>query len=180
VGKQAERLAAIRRWALDRVPALGTAAIAAGVGLGVYTGILLSTLGARALWGSALLGPLFLVSGLSTGAAAMMLFPVSSEERHALARWDLAAMGVEVLLLALVLVGLSTGGADARAAAALLLGGRYTAPFWALVIAAGLAVPALLEVIEFRLHAKPSVVTPALVLIGGLALRWILVSAGQS
>ena len=35
----------------------------AGVGLGVYTGILLSTLGARALWGSALLGPLFLVSG---------------------------------------------------------------------------------------------------------------------
>src|SRR5512133_1053099 len=91
----AARLAAIRKWALARERSIGTAAIAAGVGLGVYTGILLSTLGARALWGSALLGPLFLVSGLSTGAAAMMLFPVNAEERHLLARWDLAAIGVE-------------------------------------------------------------------------------------
>jgi formate-dependent nitrite reductase membrane component NrfD len=171
--------AAARKWALAHERAVGTAAIAAGIGLGVYTGILLSTLGARALWGSALLGPLFLVSGLSTGAAAMMLFPVNAEERHLLARWDLAAIGVEAVLLVLVLVGLTTGGADGRAAAGLLLGGSFTAPFWALVIAAGLAVPALLEILEFRLHLKPSLVTPALVLVGGLALRWIFVAAGQ-
>jgi formate-dependent nitrite reductase membrane component NrfD len=175
----AGRVAAIRKWALERAPAIGTAAIAAGVGLGVYTGILLSTLGARALWGSALLGPLFLVSGLSTGAAAMMLFRVTDEERHLLARWDLAAIGVEAALLALVLVGLATSGADARAAAGLLLGGSFTAPFWVLVVASGLAVPALLEVLEFRLHLRASVVTPTLVLAGGLALRWVFVAAGQ-
>jgi formate-dependent nitrite reductase membrane component NrfD len=175
----AARVAAIRKWALQRAEPIATAAIATGVGLGVYTGILLSTLGARALWGSALLGPLFLVSGLSTGAAAMMLFRVTDEERHVLARWDLAAIGVEVVLLALVLVGLSTGGADARAAAGLLLGGSFTAQFWALVVAAGLAVPALLELLEFRLHLRASAVTPALVLVGGLALRWVFVAAGQ-
>jgi formate-dependent nitrite reductase membrane component NrfD len=171
--------AGARKWALERARGIGTAAIAAGAGLGIYTGILLSTLGARALWGSALLGPLFLVSGLSTGAAVMMLFRVSEEERHLLARWDLAAIGVEVLLLSLVLVGLSTGGADARAAAGLLLGGPFTAPFWVLVIAAGLAVPALLETLEFRLHLRASLVPPALVLVGGFALRWIFVAAGQ-
>ena len=38
-----------------------------GLGLGIYTGVLLGTLGARPAWNSALLGPLFLVSGLSTG-----------------------------------------------------------------------------------------------------------------
>jgi formate-dependent nitrite reductase membrane component NrfD len=172
-------VAATRTRALARATAIGTAAIAAGVGLGVYTGILLSTLGARALWGSALLGPLFLVSGLSTGAAAMMLFRVSDEERHRLARWDLAAIGVEAALLVLVLVGLSTVGADARAAAGLLLGGSFTAPFWVLVVSSGLAVPALLEILEFRLHLRASVVTPALVLAGGLALRWVFVAAGQ-
>ena len=37
--------------------------------LGIYTGVLLSALGARPLWNSALLGPLFLVSGLSSAAA---------------------------------------------------------------------------------------------------------------
>jgi formate-dependent nitrite reductase membrane component NrfD len=109
----------------------------------------------------------------------MMLFRVTDEERHVLARWDLAAIGVEVVLLALVLVGLSTGGADARAAAGLLLGGSFTAQFWALVVAAGLAVPALLELLEFRLHLRASAVTPALVLVGGLALRWVFVAAGQ-
>ncbi len=36
--------------------------------LGIYTGILLSAFNARPLWNNAILGPLFLVSGLSTGS----------------------------------------------------------------------------------------------------------------
>ena len=40
-----------------------------GIGLGAYTGLLLGTLAARPAWSSVVLGPLFLVSGLSTGAA---------------------------------------------------------------------------------------------------------------
>ncbi len=151
-----------------------------GVGLGVYTGILLSTLGARALWSSSLLGPLFLVSGLSTGAAFLMLFRLSPEERHFATRWDLLAIGLEVVLLALLVVGLVTGGAAGAEAARLLLGGPFTAPFWALVVIAGLAVPVVLEVLESRFHFRATVVTPALVLVGGLALRWILVAAGQA
>jgi formate-dependent nitrite reductase membrane component NrfD len=145
----------------------------------VYTGILLSTLGARALWGSALLGPLFLASGLSTGAALLMLFRVSPEERSLLARWDLLAIGLEVVLLVLLLVGLASGDAASRGAADLLLGGRFTGQFWALVVIAGLAVPAALELLETRLHLAATWVAPALVLVGGLSLRWILVAAGQ-
>jgi formate-dependent nitrite reductase membrane component NrfD len=170
---------ALRAWALPRVGWLGKASIAVGVGLGVYTGVLLSTLGARALWSSALLGPLFLVSGLSTGAALMMLFRVTSEERHALARWDLWAIGAELLLLALFLVGLASGDAASHAAAGLLLGGPFTAVFWTLVVIAGLAVPALLELLETRLHLRATVMAPSLVLVGGFALRVIMVTAGQ-
>jgi protein NrfD len=168
-----------RGFAVTRAPALRRWTIGAGAALGVYTGVLLSTLGARALWGSALLGPLFLVSGVSTGAAFLMLFRVSPDERSLLARWDLAAIGVEALLLALLLVGLATGDAASRGAADLLLGGRFAAQFWALVVVAGLAVPALLEALEARLHLRPTLAAPALVLAGGLALRAILVVAGQ-
>ncbi len=170
---------ALRAWALPRVRALRAWNVVLGVGLGGYTGVLLSTLGARALWGSALLGPLFLVSGVSTGAALLMLFRVTPEERSFLARWDLAAMGVEVLLLLLLLAGLATGGAASRGAAELLLGGRFTAQFWALVVIAGLAVPAALELLETRLHLRATWIAPALVLVGGLSLRWIFVAAGQ-
>jgi protein NrfD len=168
-----------RAWALPRAGSLRRWTLGTGAALGLYTGILLSTLGARVLWGSALLGPLFLVSGLSTGAAFLMLFPVSAGERSLLARWDLVAIGGELLLLTLFLVGLATGDAASRGAADLLLGGRFTAPFWALVVVAGLGVPALLEALEGRLHLRPTVAAPALVLAGGLALRWILVAAGQ-
>ena len=53
------------------IAALGWANLVLGVGLGIYTGILLNTMVARPLWNSAILGPLFLVSGLSAGAAVM-------------------------------------------------------------------------------------------------------------
>lgn len=150
-----------------------------GAALGVYTGILLSTLGARALWSSALLGPLFLVSGFSTGAALLLLFPIAPEERHLVAGWDRVAIALEVVVLILVLVGLSTSGAEGRAAAGLLLGGAFTGPFWALIVAAGLVVPLLLGALEIRMKLRATAAAPLLVLAGGLALRWILVVAGQ-
>jgi formate-dependent nitrite reductase membrane component NrfD len=164
-----------QRW----MPRLAWVNLGTGAALGVYTGILLSTLGARALWNSALLGPLFLVSGLSTGAAMLMLFPVDAEERRFFLRWDFLAIGLEVLLLVLLFVGLLTAGAEERAAAQLLLSGRFAAEFLSLVVVAGLAVPLLVEVLEARLHLRVTWVAPALILVGGLALRWILVAAGQ-
>jgi formate-dependent nitrite reductase membrane component NrfD len=142
--------------------------------------VLLSTLGARALWSSALLGPLFLVSGVSTGAALLLLFRVSDEERHLIGTWDRLAIALELAILALFLAGLRTSGAGAMAAAGLLLGGGFTAPFWALVVIGGLAVPLLLATLEARLRLRATLAAPLLVLAGGLALRWILVAAGQA
>jgi formate-dependent nitrite reductase membrane component NrfD len=177
-------LGGLTRKAVDFARArLGTLAwlnLGTGIALGVYTGILLGTLGARALWSSALLGPLFLVSGLSTGAAFMLLFGITPEEKGFVLRWDLLAIGVEVLLLALFFVGLLTAGADGRAAARLLLGGRFTAVFWSLVVIAGLVLPLGLEALEKRLHLRATAAYPVLVLLGGLSLRWIFVAAGQA
>jgi formate-dependent nitrite reductase membrane component NrfD len=171
----------LRALGRDRAPLLRRALLALGVALGVYTGILLSSLGAaRPLWGSALLGPLFLASGVSTGAAFVLLFPLSAEERAAVARWDLAAVGVEGALLALLLAGLATSGAAGAAAAGLLLGGRFTAQFWVVVVLGGLALPAGLHVLGHRLALPATRVAPLLVLAGGFALRWILVAAGQA
>ncbi len=171
----------VRREALDHVKGLRWANVVLGVGLGGYTGILLSTLGARALWNSSVLGPLFLVSGLSTGAAFIMLFKINHEEHRILRRWDLAAIGLEAVLLTLFLLQLAAaGGSRAQAAVHQVLGGGYTAIFWALVVVAGLAVPFLVEVLEERKGWKATVLAPVLILVGGFALRWVLVSAGQA
>jgi protein NrfD len=169
------------RWTREKSSVLERLNIVLGIALGAYTGILLATLAARALWGSMLLAPLFLVSGLSAGAALAMLLPVSEEERHILQRWDLAAIAGETGLLAFLFIGLvSDGGERGRAAAALFFGGAYTATFWAFVVIAGLAAPFVLELTESKRHLKAAALAPALLLFGGLALRWIFVLAGQA
>jgi formate-dependent nitrite reductase membrane component NrfD len=179
-GRAASGLARLREFAIANTRKIETANVILGVALGGYTGILLGTLGARALWSSVLLGPLFLVSGVSTGAAFMMLFRLGHDEHVLLRRWDLAAIAIEILLLGMFFVELAAnGGARGRAAAALFFGGGYTAVFWSLVVIAGLVMPLALELLEARKGLRPSVLAPALLLVGGLSLRWIFVLAGQ-
>ncbi len=176
----ASLLASARTLALAHLDRLRGVHLGLGVALGIYTGILLSTLGARAVWNSALLGPLFLASGTSAGAALLRLLPLSKEEHHTAARWDLWAMGAEILLLILVFVGLGTSGAGGAQALHHILGGGFTAVFWSLVVLAGLLLPLLLEFLEHRLALKATVLAPVLVLVGGYALRWVFVMAGQA
>ncbi len=166
-------------WVDGHTREIALANVILGIGLGIYTGILLGALGARPLWSSAILGPLFLVSGLSTGAAFMMLYALKDDERITLGRADMALIVVELLLIGLWLTGLATGGAAAREAAGVLLGGPYTAAFWTLVVSAGLAAPLLAEWLELRHNEVPGRLAAVLVLVGGFALRWILVYAGQ-
>ncbi|NOZ02676.1 MAG: polysulfide reductase NrfD [Deltaproteobacteria bacterium] len=156
------------------------AGIIAGSALGLYTGILLGTMVSMPLWNTAVLGPLFLTSGVSTGAAVLLLLPLSTGERHVVARWDMAAIFVEIVLIVVMLIGFATGGHASHVAFSQLVDGPSASAFWALVVVAGLAAPFTLEAIEVRRSLKPLALTPILVLIGGLSLRWILVIAGQA
>jgi len=153
--------------------------IGLGIALGAYTGILLGTLTARAAWGSLFLAPLFLASGISAASALAMLLPLDQEQRDTFRRWDLIALGAELVLLGFFFADLVADGARGRAAVALFFGGPFTAVFWSLVVIAGLALPLFIELFEARRRIHFAL-APALVLIGGLSLRWILVLAGQS
>jgi len=158
---------------------LGIVSTVSGVALGIYTGILLSTLGARPLWASAALGPLFLVSGLSTGAAFAHLIARNPDEQSALLRADNLFLAVELALIGLILVGLLTASAVHAQAAGLLLGGPYTSVFWVFVVGLGIVLPLLLQALVTAHRIAHTVIAPLLVMGGGLALRFVIVSAGQ-
>jgi len=103
------------------------------------------------------------------------------DEHATLRRWDIAAIALEFVVLGMFFVELAAnGGQRGRAAASLFFGGGYTAVFWAMVVITGLAMPLALELVEARRQLRPSVLAPALLLIGGLSLRWIFVLAGQA
>jgi formate-dependent nitrite reductase membrane component NrfD len=159
--------------------AVGFVAIATGVALGIYTGILLSALGARPLWSSGLLGPLFLVSGLSTAAAFAHWASPEPEERVQLAWLDNLFLTVELGFIGLLLIGLLSA-TDAHAEAArLLLGGPYTAVFWVGVVFLGILLPLAIQTLAVTHRIVHTPIAPALVMLGGLALRFVIVSAGQ-
>ena len=161
------------------VRAIGIANMALGGMLGIYTGILLSTLGARPLWNSALLGPLFLASGLSSAAALVHMVARERGESEFLARADNRFLQAELVILALFLVGLVSSTRVHKAAAGLFLGGPYTALFWVGVVGAGIAVPLFIQTLAVGHRVRHTSVAPVLVMAGGLLLRFVFVSAGQ-
>ncbi len=159
---------------------LGIANMVLGGALGIYTGILLSALGARPLWSSAVLGPLFLVSGLSSAAAFVHLIARDKEERELLAKADNGFLVTELFFIALYLIGLVTATRAQIEAAHLLLGGPYTAVFWVFVVGLGIVVPLLLQPLATLRKIRHTAVAPLLVIAGGLVLRFVIVYAGQA
>jgi protein NrfD len=153
--------------------------VAAGAALGVYTGLLLGTMVARIQWNSAVLGPLFLASGLSTGAAFMLLFKMNETDQKTLVRWDMLAIIAELFFIALMLISFAGGNATAQMAGENLMGGKWTALFWTFVVMMGLVVPLAMEIFELRRGLHLALLTPVLILAGGLALRAILLASGQ-
>ena len=109
IGHRLPALSALSERLIERpawVSWIGAVNMILGGMLGIYTGILLSALGARPLWSSALLGPLFLVSGLSTAAAFVHMVAREREERELLAKADIGFILVELLFIGLFLIGL--------------------------------------------------------------------------
>ncbi|MDE5422763.1 polysulfide reductase NrfD [Ancylomarina sp. DW003] len=153
--------------------------IISSVILGIYTGILLSAFNARPLWNTSILGPLFLVSGLSTGAATIMWLSKEQLERSLFSKIDLLLIGIEVFFIIHLFMGFMASNAAQIEAAQLFLGGVYTLPFWGGVVLLGLVVPAVLEIMELRGKHIPVAIPALLILIGGLVFRFIMVDAGQ-
>ena len=147
--------------------------------LGIYTGILLSAFNARPLWNTTILGPLFLVSGMSTGAASIILMSKNHEERRLIGRLDLLFIAVELFFIVHMIMGFLAGSQVQIDAANLFLGGQFTVPFFVFVILLGLLLPAVLEVLELVGFKVPIVIPAILVLLGGLIFRFIMVEAGQ-
>jgi formate-dependent nitrite reductase membrane component NrfD len=184
------------RLLLDRVPALrplvdwmsedllvrrvvGFVSIVVGVALGIYTGILLSALGARPLWSSGLLGPLFLASGLSSSAAFAHWASPEPEERRQMAWLDNLFLVIELGLIGMLLIGLASSTEAHAEAARLLLGGPYTAVFWVGVVFVGILLPLVIQSLAVTHRIIHTPIAPVLVILGGLALRFVIVYAGQ-
>ncbi|MGE0494245.1 MAG: NrfD/PsrC family molybdoenzyme membrane anchor subunit [Vulcanimicrobiota bacterium] len=200
-----ERIRPWSTWMKERpgvVTGVGLLNLLGGIALGTYTGILLSALGARPLWASAALGPLFLLSGLSSAAALnhllMMVYDShrqgrfrdllmaglfrllgKGEDHDTMVRFDNSFLTLELATILLYLAGLASGSAVHQQASQLLLTGDWAPLFWCGVIAVGILFPLLLQSLELYGRIKRTPIPAIMVLTGGFLLRWVMVFAGQ-
>jgi protein NrfD len=165
------------RFLRRRGPGIAIAALGSVFGLFIagYTGVLLAVTN-RPIWAdSTLLGLLFLVSGASTGAAALILLGIWRRAGHPtsldwLAWFDQRVVVLELLVLILFLASL---GSVVRVflnwwGVLLLLG----------VVGVGMVGPFLLE--RKRESRTPHLVTSAaLVLLGGFLLRVLVLMSSN-
>ena len=148
--------------------------------LGIYTGILLSAFNARPLWNTSILGPLFLVSGLSAGAALIMILSKNPQERIRFSQLDLMLIAVELTMVIHMFMGFRASTEVQIEASALFLGGPYTLPFWIFVVFIGMIIPAFLEFWELKGNHIPAYIPGAMIIFGSIMLRFIIVHAGQA
>jgi formate-dependent nitrite reductase membrane component NrfD len=143
-----------------------------GLFLAGYTGVLLSVSN-QPIWSDTwTLGALFLASGLSVAAAALSLVTrLGRHEQSAEAKLTRVDRYFTVLELALLVVFFLSLGA---------LGSRFLEPRWMalwVVVLVGTLVPLALHVSTER--RAPAMLAAVLTLMGGLALRIVVVFGAQ-
>jgi formate-dependent nitrite reductase membrane component NrfD len=175
-----------------------------GLAVAVYTGVMLGAMPSRPFWNSPIIALLFMISALSTGIAIVILVRAlfhrkgadpESEEHYQLGAYLLTAtdamlIGLELLVIFLLLMFAHlTIGAPKIAIAVILPGGELAREFWLFVVAIGLVLPGLAELIvvapkllyhwSFSAPKSLEIAMSVGVLIGGFMLRYVVVVAGQ-
>jgi formate-dependent nitrite reductase membrane component NrfD len=157
---------------------------------------------ARPFWNNPILPLLFLVSAMKTGVASILLVgfvligfkKMKKEEMDAskllIHSTDLILVVLYIIAVFLFIFGLCVSTKSSCEAVKLIMGGEFTLPFWLLVMGVGALLPLSIEVYElipyYHRHVEPtehnpwiSVIFATSVLVGGFALRYVVIYAGQ-
>lgn len=175
-----------------------------GIGVAVYTGVLLGAMPSRPFWNSPILAMLFMLSSLSTGIAAILLaralvpgkqgndeeFEQYHHSGYIFTTSDVLLIGFELIVIFLFLMFAHLTVGDVKNAVSVVLpGGSLAAMFFIWVVLIGLIAPAVVELYyvlprllyhkAFAMPRSVEVVVPAAILVGGFMLRYVVVIAGQ-
>jgi len=164
-----------------------------GLVLSVYTGVLLSLYVARPLWNSSILPILFLTSGMSTGAALLIILAKKDSVKLFFTRVDIWLIIFEGAVMALLYYSHYMSAAASRESVMpLFTMGSHYFPYFVTILIFSIILPLFLVlkfldatgkrsrgvVLNFRQKCEMNA-SAILVLIGGLVLRFELVYAGQ-
>ncbi len=160
------------------------------VATAIYTGLLIGIVKGVPLWNTTILPVLFVVSALSTGLAAAVVlataWPMGTRKLVSEHFFYLNQVHAAMILAELILIFswlfISWHGSTASAESVrILISGRLSLFFWIGIVVFGIVDPLIIFVYEV-VQGKPLVgaamfVSDGSVLVGGLVLRYLVISA---
>jgi formate-dependent nitrite reductase membrane component NrfD len=149
----------------------------------IYTGFVLKNAKGVPFWNSALLPLLFILCGVLGGFGLSVVIALNGggidlARAEAGSRWLLAA---NILLIVIYLWRASLREAVGKQSVLEQINGSNSAAFWGGVVVLGIIVPVLITIASFAVNDLPSALLITGVIcevIGGLALRYIVLKAG--
>lgn len=156
------------------------------LGVMAYTGLFLQGLYAVAFWDTWLVPALFVFSAASMGLAGCLIANSLSRDAWLLERDASRMRGIHALVVACeaftlvsFLVVAATGRGESPSSVALLFSDSLAPWFFVGVVACGLVVPLVCEIVAALIRRNPALpLADALCIFGGFALRLCIVSAG--
>lgn len=147
------------------------------LGTATYTGFLLSAVSTNTFWSAPLFGIpglpflpfLFLVSALSTGLAVTLIGAIDCSDLTFYKKVDIVLLAIEIVLLVILYMSVSS----------IFFSGSMATLFWLGVVGVGLLLPLVLAIYGVSHHKNLVIPVCGMIVVGGLALRYFVVYAGQ-
>jgi formate-dependent nitrite reductase membrane component NrfD len=152
-------------------------------GVAIYSGFVVGYVGAIKLWNSAVIPILYVISGLTSGLAVLLLvsFGKSSGTLLSIADYLLAALVAYAVFVAIYFWVASYSSVTTRDSVVRVLRGNIAPAFWLGVVLLGIIVPIAL-VAPFSVADNTSTAAFAIAavgtIIGGVMLRYVILKGG--
>ncbi len=149
--------------------------------VGFYSGMLLYQMHGYILWHSALVPVIFLVSAIASGLAVVLLLSGSADpdQTRVLSKVFAVVIVVDLVLALTEVLTLVWSSGEKAAVAEVILSGGYGFLFIGVYLIAGLVLP-LMVLARQQTSRNVQVLAAVLVLVGTLAMRYVIVMGGQA
>ena len=175
---------AITYWAPGNVWEIVFKAIAGvlAFGVAIYSGFALGVVGAIKIWNTGLVPILYVISGVTAGLSVVILVSLNATNLYVVANYLLAAQVIYAISIAIYFWTATYASSSAKDSAVRVLKGSIAPAFWVGVVFLGIVLP-IVMIAPFSLKQNVSqalfVVSSVFTVIGGVALRYVILKAGM-
>lgn len=152
-------------------------------GVAIYSGFVVGYVGAIKIWNSATIPILFVVAGVTGGMAVLLIVNLgeTTDTLITTSRVTLIMLVAYAFFMAVYLWATTYSGIAAKYSVMRVLRGNIAPIFWLGVVLIGIIVPiAILAPLSLSQQASTAafVIAAVFVIIGGVALRYVILKAG--